>query len=425
MSLKYRSITGTKDLFPPAVLTWQYLEEEARKLFHVFNYQEIRTPIIEHTELFARSVGAVTDIVEKEMYTFTDRDEKSVSLRPEETAGVIRAYLQNGLYSNQSLWKLYYVGPMFRRERPQQGRFRQFHQIGAELIGSYLPSADCETIIWLMEYFKSLKINDVVLNINSAGCPKCKPGYTMRLKEELKPKLKSMCPDCQRRYTKNIFRLLDCKHPRCKEEIAKLPLIVEFLCGECEEHFNELKKLLDAESIPYQVNPHLVRGLDYYTKTVYELNHKGLGSQNAVAAGGRYDLLIGEMGGPHQGAVGFSIGEERLAMILDKLKTLSIPENKIKVYLISFDKESYDFNFKLLNNFRRNGISSDMDFEKKSVKAQMRIANKLGASCVILVGGNELQEGVVTLKNMEDGTEEKVPADKIVNVIKGKKIIKK
>lgn len=412
MALKYQSITGTKDILPPEISVWQHVEKIAMDLFHIYGYQEIRTPIIENTELFIRSVGSDTDIVEKEMYTFVDRDEKSVSLRPEETAGVVRAYLENGLYGTQSLWKLYYIGPMFRRERPQAGRFRQFHQIGAEFIGSYLPSADYETILWLVEYFNKLNLTDVVLNLNSAGCPKCKPGYIMNLRGEVEPRLKAMCPDCQRRHKKNVFRLLDCKQEQCRKVIMELPVITDFLCPECKDHFSELKALLNG--VRYELNPHLVRGIDYYTRTIYEFIHKGLGSQNAIAAGGRYDLLVQEMGGQPTGAVGFSIGEERLVMALGKL---SVPQESIGVYLISLDSESYNLNLKLLNELRKSGISSDIDYEQKSLKAQMRTANKLGARYVILRGSDEMRQGVVTLKDMQNGTEEKVSEETVYEKI--------
>lgn len=420
MAIKYQSITGTKDIFPPNISIWQYVEKSARDLFHIYDYKEIRTPILESTELFMRSVGTDTDIVEKEMYTLLDKDENSISLRPEETAGVIRAYLENGLYSTQTLWKLYYIGPMFRRERPQAGRFRQFHQIGAELIGSYLPNADCETIIWLVTYFNRLNINDVVLNLNSAGCPKCKPSYLMRLREEIEPKLKNMCADCQRRFKRNIVRLLDCKQEQCRKVISGLPVISEFLCAECAEHFNELRKILDTEGIIYEINPHLVRGIDYYTKTIYEFTHKGLGSQNAIAAGGRYDLLIQEMGGTAAGAIGFSIGEERLVMVLEKKGIISPQDDLIRVYLISLDKESYNYNFKLLNELRRAGISSDIDYEQKTLKAQMRTANKIGVRYAIIRGTEELNKGIVTLKNMQDGSEEKIESGKVVEAVKHK-----
>lgn len=407
MALKYQSITGTKDILPQDVHVWQYAEETARDLFSVFNYQEIRTPILENTELFIRSVGVDTDIVEKEMYTFTDKDEKSVSLRPEETAGVVRAYLENGLYSDQTFWKLYYIGPMFRRERPQAGRFRQFHQIGAEVIGSYLASADYETIIWVLEYFRKLNLSDVALQLNSAGCPKCKPGYIINLKSEVEPRLKAMCPDCQRRYKKNVFRLLDCKQEQCRKVIMGLPVITDFLCVECKDHFSELRSLLGG--IQYELNPHMVRGIDYYTRTIYEFVHKSLGSQNALAAGGRYDLLVREMGGQPTGAVGFSIGEERLTMLLKE----SGRQAAIKVYLISLDKESYRLNLKLLNELRGQGISADIDYEQKSLKAQMRTANKLGARYVILRGSEEIRLGVVTLKDMQNGTEEQISEEKV------------
>ena len=418
MPIKYRSIAGTKDILPPAVSLWRKIEAEARDLFCTFNYREIRTPVIEHTELFVRSVGKDTDIVEKEMYTFTDRDEKSVSLRPEATAGAIRAYLQNGLYAVQSLWKLYYIGPMFRRERPQQGRLRQFHQIGAELIGSYLPSADCETIIWVLEYFRRLGVGDTVLNINSAGCPKCKPDYIMRLREELKPNIGKMCLDCQRRYKKNIFRMLDCKQPGCRVIIDRLPVITDYLCSECSDHFNKLRQLLDTEGIDYKLNPHLVRGLDYYNRTVYEFNHRELGSQDAIAAGGRYDILVKHLMGPVTGAVGFSIGVERLIMVMEKVSKASVPTRGLDVYLISLDEESFQLNFTLINELRRNNISADIDYEQKSLKAQMRSANKQRAVLVILRGGDEIKKGVVTLKDMSTGEEQKVPVGDIEKKLK-------
>ncbi len=420
MTLKYQMITGTKDVLPPEIFMWQYMEAAARKLFHTFGFQEIRTPIIEYTELFVRSVGSDTDIVEKEMYTFVDRDEKSVSLRPEETAGVVRAYLENGLYSSQSLNKLYYIGPMFRRERPQQGRYRQFHQIGAESIGSCLPGTDAENIIWLVEYFNEIKVKGIVLNLNSSGCQKCKPGYTLALREKLDPKIKSMCADCQRRYKRNIFRLLDCKQDACREIINDLPVITDYLCTECAEHFSELKKLLDSEGIAYKLNPHLVRGIDYYTKTVFEFIHEGLGSQNTVAAGGRYDMLVQDMGGIPTGAVGFSIGEERLAMILEKNPDISIPKPQINVYLISLDKDSYNKNLKLLYQLRRMGVAAEIDYEGKSLKAQMRIANRIGVNYAVLRGSNEIKEGVVTLKDMQKGTEEKIPENSIESYIQKK-----
>jgi histidyl-tRNA synthetase len=366
---------------------------------------------METTELFSRSVGNATDIVEKEMYTFEDRDGQSVSLRPEETAGVVRAYLENGLYSNQSLNKLYYMGPMFRRERPQAGRYRQFHQIGAEFIGSYLPSADFEVIMWLNEYFKKIKITDIVLQINSAGCEKCRPGYSMTLKESLESKIGTMCADCQRRFKRNIFRVLDCKLDQCKKTISELPVITESLCTDCSAHFGDLKKMLDAEGIKYTINPHLVRGLDYYTRTVFEVLHTGLGSQNAVAAGGRYDLLIQDMGGLPTGAVGFSIGEERLTMVMQNLNIV-VPQEKINVYFVSLDKESYAKNLEQMYLLRKDGISADIDYEQKSLKAQMRIANKLSAKYVVIRGEEELKTEVATVKNMQDGTEEKI-GDKV------------
>lgn len=420
MTLKYQSINGTRDIFSPEVSLWQHVEDSARMLFKIYNYQEIRTPIIENTELFTRSVGNTTDIVEKEMYTFVDRDESSISLRPEETAGVIRAYLQNGLYAAQSLCKLYYTGPMFRRERPQQGRFRQFHQIGAELIGSYLPSSDFEIISFIAQYLDSLKIKDYILNLNTAGCQKCRSGYTMRLKETLESKIKNMCTDCQRRYARNIFRVLDCKQDQCRKIIDTLPVISDFLCAECLDHFKELRRLLDEDGIVYEINPHLVRGIDYYTRTIFEFINKGLGSQNAFAAGGRYDLLVQDMGGLPTGAVGFSIGQERLIMILLNALKGNISQDKLNVYLISLDGDSYKLNTKLLSQLRKKGINSDIDYEQKSLKSQMRTANRFGARYVIIRGGEEIKEGIVKIKDMDNGKEEKVPEERVIELLSSK-----
>lgn len=418
MGLKYQKITGTRDIFAPEIFIWQHAEKVARKIFDIYSYQEIRTPIIESTELFVRSVGNTTDIVEKEMYTFVDRDESSVTLRPEETAGVIRSYLENGLYNNQSLCKFYYVGPMFRRERPQQGRYRQFHQIGAELIGSSVPSADFEIISFITDYFEALNLKGVELNLNSAGCQKCRPGYIMSLKQELDSKVKGMCQDCQRRYSRNIFRLLDCKQDGCKKIIDTLPVVKDFLCEECSNHFNKLKAYLEKENINYQIDPHLVRGIDYYTKTIFEFIHKGLGSQNAIAAGGRYDLLVQDMGGLPTGAVGFSIGEERLIMVLQQLEDKKIETKSIDAYLISLDSESYEKNIFLLRALRKENINSDIDYELKSLKAQMRTANKMEAKYVIIRGSDEIKNGIVTLKDMKNGGESKVQENEIIKDIK-------
>lgn len=420
MALKYRSISGTNDILPPAGQLWHCLEEKARDLFYRYGYQEIRTPILENTELFTRSVGAHTDIVEKEMYTFADRDNKSVSLRPEETAGVVRAYLEGSLYAKKSLWKLFYFGPMFRRERPQAGRFRQFHQIGAEILGTNSPGADAETITWLCHYFKMFNLPDLQIKVNTAGCSKCRPGYTMRLKEELGERIKDMCPDCQRRYQRNIFRVLDCKQAQCREIIEKLPIILDVVCSECKDHFSELENYLSKNSIHYQRDVHLVRGLDYYTRTVYEFVSpiEGLGAQNTLAAGGRYDRLVQDMGGQSTGAVGFSIGVERLIMALDKLKCFELPDRRLQLYLISLDKESFELNYALLNELRQVGLRADIDLQQKSIKAQMRLANKMRARFVIVRGENERKDNVVILKDMDEGTEQKVKEVQIVDVLK-------
>ncbi len=421
MAIKYRSINGTNDAFPPQIDLWQCVEGKARELFRRYGYQEIRTPIIEYTELFARSVGADTDIVEKEMYTFTDKSNRSISLRPEETAGVIRAYLEGSLYAKKPLWKLSYSGPMFRRERPQAGRLRQFHQIGAEVIGTYAASADAETIIWLRDYFRMFNLPDPELRLNSAGCQKCRPGYTMLLQEQLGLKIKDMCADCQRRYKRNIFRVLDCKQSQCRKIINGLPVIQDSLCGECREHFEELKSFLLAEKVTFKIDPHLVRGLDYYTRTVYEFISplEGLGAQNTIAAGGRYDRLVQEMGGPPTGAVGFSIGVERLIMALTQLNCLQLPEDKLDVFLVSLDSESYAKNFTLLNELRRSGIQADINFQAKSVKAQMRLANKLGARYVIVRGEDERNNKIVKLKSMDQGLEKDIKEEEILEGLKG------
>ena len=420
--LKYKSISGTSDLLPPYTQMWQYLENKARELFNCYGYKEIRTPVLENTELFARSVGLNTDIVEKEMYTFCDKDKSSVSLRPEETAGVIRAYLENSLYAKLPLWKLFYIGPMFRRERPQAGRLRQFHQIGAEVVGSHSPGLDAEVIIWLKKYFDILGLKNIEIILNSSGCPKCRPGFSMRLKEELADKIEGMCVDCQRRYKRNIFRILDCKQESCRSVIDKLPKVIDSLCDGCNDHFIKLRKHLSVSKIDYKIAPHLVRGLDYYTKTVFEIisNCDALGSQNTLAAGGRYDQLVQDMGGQPTGAVGFSIGIERTAMVFEQLKNVDEFDSKFQVYLVSLDEESYYSNFELLNVLRNEGIQADIDYQGKSLKAQMRLANKLRSRYVIIRGENERKENIVVLKDMEKGQEEKVDCGKLIEVLKKK-----
>lgn len=406
---------GTKDILPDVSAQWRYVEEKVRSVCDLYGYKEIRTPIFEHTELFLRGIGETTDIVEKEMYSFTDRGKRNITLRPENTAAVVRAYLEHKLYADTSLNKLFYIGPMFRYDRPQAGRYRQFHQFGIEAIGTSNAAVDAEIIILAVQFFKSLGLNELKLNINSVGCPKCRPVYREKLQAFLHDKLDELCHDCQSRYDRNPMRVLDCKNEKCTELSQGAPEMADCLCEECNTHFNQLKNLLKTANIEFVLNPRLVRGLDYYTKTAFEIQYSPLGAQSAVCGGGRYDGLIEECGGSSTPAIGFAVGLERVLLALEKQNLLPNIEGTLDAFVVALDVEAQALAFKILCDLRTADFKSDMDFAGRSLKSQMKQANKLGAKYAIIIGEDEVREASVMLKNMQTGEQEKVEAKDLVD----------
>ena len=406
--MKYSVLRGTKDILPDETPLWQTLEETCRRVFGQYNYQEIRTPIFESTELFSRSIGKTTDIVAKEMYTFEDRKGRSLTLRPEETAPVVRACLENNLIGPDQVTKLYYIGPMFRYERPQAGRQRQFHQAGVEVFGSADPLIDAEAIMLNVELFKGLGLTDLEVDVNSVGCAECRPAYRKNLKAYFKNNIKLMCEDCQKRFETNPLRILDCKQAKCQKLIEKVPAAIDTLCPECRNHFNAALKVLGDQNIKYKINNRLVRGLDYYTKTTFEIVSHKLGAQNAISGGGRYDTLVEDLGGKAVPAVGFAIGLERVIQIMSNVQLPMSNEGNIILYIAVLGDEAKKVGFELLNRVREQGIAADMDYLGKSLKAQMKAADRLGAKYVYIIGENELSKKSAVLKNMKTSEQKEV-----------------
>jgi histidyl-tRNA synthetase len=394
-----KAVRGTRDILPPASAVWNYVEAIARQVFRTYNYGEIRTPIFEATELFARGVGEETDIVSKEMYTWIDRDDASLTLRPENTASVIRAAIEHRLDQISGLKKLYYLGPMFRRERPQKGRYRQFSQIGAEVIGSESPIVDAEVLEMVMELLTRCGVEEPHLIINSVGCPKCRPAFIAKLRERLQEVKGTMCEDCQRRADTNPLRVLDCKVPADQPIVDSLPSILDNLCQECSTHFATVCELLDVRGIGYEIRPRLVRGLDYYTRTTFEVVHGALGAQNSVLGGGRYDGLAESLGSRVAlPGIGFSIGEDRLVMIIEeKLDAAAL--NRLDLYIVPMGDEAVKHAAVLARDLRRAGVVVEVSTDRK-VKRAMELANKLNARYALLLGDNEIAAGVYALKDM-------------------------
>ena len=409
---------GTKDILPDTVGDWNYVEGEIRELCRRFGYSEIRTPIFEHTELFQRGIGEGTDVVDKEMYTFTDRGERSITLRPENTASAVRAYLQNKLYAQSNLVKLFYIGSMFRYDRPQAGRMREFHQFGVEALGEANPAVDAEVILLAMNLLEGLGLKDLELSINSVGCPKCRSKYRTMLQDFFRDKLEDLCEDCRSRFERSPLRILDCKKDSDKPYMADAPKITDCLCEECAGHFAKLKELLTSAGISFTHDPRLVRGLDYYTKTAFEIKYPPLGAQSAVAGGGRYDGLIEEMGGNPTPAVGFATGLERLLLALESQNLLPEKNRSVDAYIVALGEAAQAEGFKLLNSLRQQGLSAAMDFAGRSMKAQMKQANKLGAKYSVILGEDEIAEGVAMLRSMEDSSQAKVPMAQVAEKIK-------
>ena len=404
---------GTKDILPEQVGNWLWLENKIRELCGLYGYEEIRTPTFEHTELFQRGIGEGTDVVDKEMYTFTDRGDRSITLRPENTASVVRAYLQNKLYANAGLVKLFYIGSMFRYDRPQAGRLREFHQFGVEALGEKNPAVDAEIILLAWDFLKSLGLNDLKLKINTVGCPACRPVYRKKLKEYFTENLDELCGDCRRRLEKNPLRILDCKIDGGKEFMEDAPKIETCLCDECREHFSAVKKFLTAAGVEFEIDNRLVRGLDYYTKTAFEIQYTPLGAQSAVAGGGRYDGLIKEIGGDDTPAVGFAAGLERILLALEMQKLLPEQNKKIAAFVVASGAAAEIYAFKLLTDLRRKNISAAMDFAKKSLKAQMKAAAKSGAKFALIIGDDEVATSTVTVKNLETSAQVNIPLQEV------------
>jgi len=403
-------IKGMNDILPGEIATWQFLEREAHRIFQTYGFAEIRVPVVEKTELFCRSIGETTDIVEKEMYTFNDKSGNSLTLRPEGTAPVMRSFIEKKLHAQDPVAKLYYLGPMFRYERPQKGRYRQFHQIGVEAIGIDDPKIDAQILAMLCDYFSAVGIDDVELHINSLGCQECRPAYRQALIEYLQSRLDQLCSDCQRRYQSNPLRVLDCKVPACQEATTTAPSMLDHLCAGCDEHFAKVKGYLQGLNLAYTVNARMVRGLDYYTKTTFEMVTNSLGSQNAVAAGGRYDGLIAELGGPSLPGIGFAMGVERLVLMknADQLEARRLP-----LFLAAMGQPASDQAFLLMSALQRRGLQAEMEYAGKSLKAQMRRAGKLGARYVLILGEEELARQMVSLRDMDDGTQQELALEGI------------
>lgn len=410
---------GTKDVLPSESYKWQYVESVMRDVAKQFNLKEIRTPVFEHTELFSRGVGDTTDIVTKEMYTFRDKADRSITLKPEGTAGAARSFIENGMAGGVLPVKMYYLIPAFRYERAQKGRLREFHQFGVEIFGAKGADTDAETIFLADTLLKKLGLH-VKLHINSIGCPTCRAAYNKALKAYFEPHFGELCEDCRIRFGKNPLRLLDCKVDSCKKINAGAPSILDYLCEDCAEHFSAVKKYLAVAGVPYELDPRIVRGLDYYTRTVFEFISSDIGSQGTVCAGGRYDGLIEEIGGTPTPAVGFAAGIERILLVMEETG-VKIPEPAgPTVYLAGMDAASREKAFALSARLRAAGISAETDHMERSVKAQFKYADKLGAKYVAVIGGNELDRGEMSVKCMATSAGEAVPFEKAAEYFRDK-----
>ena len=403
-----KAITGTKDILPEDIQKWVYLENIVHKVMNNFNYKEIRTPIFEETKLFKRGIGEATDIVSKEMYTFLDRSETSITLKPEMTASVVRALIEHSLDKQQQINKLYYLAPMFRQERPQAGRFRQFHQFGAEALGSTSPSLDAEMIIMAYQIFQKLGLSKITLKVNSLGIPSSREAYKDLLRSYLADKVNDMSEDSKSRYKTNILRLFDSKDERDQKIMERAPLLLDHLDDESREHFENVQDLLNKANIPFEIDPKLVRGLDYYTHTTFEIVSDSVGAQSALCGGGRYDLLVKEIGDRDVPGVGFAAGIERILLACENEGVLPERENRIDYYIVRLDKELNNEVFQIATNLRAKNQMVEIDYTLRSVKAQMREANRLGAEKVLMLGGEEYERGKAVLKDMNTGEQTEV-----------------
>lgn len=408
---------GTKDILPDTAGQWQWLEARIREICDLYGYQEIRTPMFEHTELFHRGIGEGTDVVDKEMYTFTDRGGRSVTLRPENTAAAVRAYLQNKLYGDSSLVKLFYIGSMFRYDRPQAGRMREFHQFGIEALGEANPVVDAEIILLAVNFLKSLGLTDLHLSLNSVGCPKCRPAYREALQNFFRDKLDELCDDCKNRFDRAPLRILDCKVDGGKTFMQEVPKITDCLCEDCQDHFRKVQAYLKEAGITYELDSRLVRGLDYYTKTAFEVKYASLGAQSAVAGGGRYDGLVEEIGGNPTPAVGFAVGLERVLLAMEKQGCRPEAEDGTDVFVIALGESAQTPAFRLLMDCRAAGLRASMDYAGRSMKAQMKQANKAKAHFALILGEDEVKESAVMLKDMKKSEQQKVAVNEVIEKI--------
>ena len=417
--MKIKAIRGTKDILPVEIASWRFIEKKAAQLAEDYGYRQIRTPILEEERLFYRSVGSGSDIVRKQMYSLSRIGQRRLCLRPEATASVVRAYLEHGLDKNHGLAKFYYLGPMFRAERPQAGRLRQFHHIGVEAIGSASPYLDAEVIDLAAEILRTINIKDFELQINSIGCLKDRQAYKKIIHSRLKARLSRLCADCKRRYKTNILRIFDCKNQSCKKIVAELPTITDYLCAECNRHFTQVKDNLGLLGLPFSLNPHLVRGLDYYSKTCFEIVHPCLGAQSALGAGGRYDNLVGDLGGESRPAIGFALGIERLIRARQSCE-IKKEERKssLLVYVAVVGEGPKQTAVKVVADLRKQGIASEIDYLDKSLKGQLRLADRLGAKFTAILGEDELAKGVITLRNMQTKNQREVAIEHLSREIR-------
>lgn len=411
-------IRGFKDILPGEVEIWQHIEKETKSLFEDFGFKDIRIPIMEKTELFSRSIGEETDIVEKEMYTFPDRKGDMITLRPEATASIVRSYIQHRLYALDPVQKLYTIGPMFRRERPQKGRYRQFYQIDAEVFGVESPLIDTQLIFMLMTLFARLSVTDCSAKINSLGCPDCRPEFSSALNQLIAEKKDSLCEDCSRRSAKNPLRVLDCKVPGCRKAMEGAPSILDHLCQKCLDHFDSVTRHLGLLGVSFELDRRLVRGLDYYTRTAFEIQTNLLGAQNAIAGGGRYDGLVKALGGPDIPAIGFAIGVDRLAEICaGHIHDLS---RRPRLFVAALGEDAQSLALEWVSRFAAFGVHAEMDMGNRSLKSQMKHADRLGAAHVLIAGDTELSNGQVLLRNMDTKEQEKIPLEGLVEKIKNR-----
>lgn len=415
MALITKAIKGTKDVLPKDVHKNQYIEATAFDVASKFGYKEIRTPVFEHTELFQRGVGDTTDVVQKEMYTFDDKGGRSITLRPEGTAGAVRSFLENGLCNEALPQKVCYLTSCYRYEKPQAGRLREFHQFGVECFGTASPLADAEIIALAKSIFDTLGVRDLSLEINSIGCPKCRAEYHKALKEYFASRKDELCDTCKGRLDRNPMRILDCKSPICHEIAQGAPVVIDYLCDECKEHFEKVQKYLDAQNIEYKINPQIVRGLDYYTKTVFEFVSNSIGAQGTVCGGGRYDGLVEELGGQHTASLGFAMGLERL-MLLMEAQGCEFPQaEKPDLFIVALGEKATLKAVEIAKDMREEGFSALLDLNQRSVRAQMKYADKLGAKFNVVIGDNEVENKIAKLKNMQTGEETEINLDTFVS----------